>query len=77
MLGDIWTTSETTAKKLGISEIRLSYFRENGFLKPGTHWMSSPNGQKKPWNPKVLYNTKMCRKTINKLFLDENKFIAA
>ena len=56
MLGDMWSSSELTAEKLGITEIKLSFLRENGILKPGIHWKSSPLGQKKPWKPKALYN---------------------
>ena len=77
MLGNIWISSESAAEKLGITEIRLSYLRENGFLKPGLHWKSSPSGQKKPWNPKALYNIKMCEKIIIKMYSDENQNIAA
>ena len=72
MFGDIWSSSELTAEKLGISEIKLSFLRENGILKPGIHWKSSPIGQKKPWNPKVLYNTKFCMKIVNKFYTEEN-----
>ena len=68
MLGDMWSSSELTAEKLGITEIKLSYLRENGILKPGIHWKSSPLGQKKPWKPRALYNIKMCRKIINKFY---------
>ena len=77
MLGDMWSSSELTAKKLRITEIKLSYLRENGVLKPGIHWKSSPLGQKKPWNPQALYNIKMCRKIINKFYAEENYNIAA
>lgn len=77
MSGDIWNSSEFTAKNLGITEHRLSYLRENGLLKPGIHWKSSPHGQKKPWNPKALYNTKMCRQIINNMFSEEKGNIAA
>ena len=77
MLGDIWNSSELTAEKLGITEIKLSLLRENGTLKPGIHWKSSPLGQKKPWKPKALYNIKMCRNVINKLYFEENDNIAA
>ena len=77
MLGVIWSSSELTAKKLKITENKLSYLRENGFLKPGIHWKSSPEGQKKPWKPKVLYNEKMCRKIINKIYQEDNENIAA
>jgi len=51
--------------------------RENGILKPGIHWKSSPLGQKKPWKPKALYNIKMCRQIINKFYSEENNNIAA
>ena len=71
MLGVKWSSSELTAEKLGITEIKLSFLRENGILKPGIHWKSSPLGQKKPWNPKALYNINMCRKIINKFYFEE------
>ena len=73
----MWSCSQSAAEKLGITEIRLSYLRENGFLKPGIHWKSSPYGQKKPWNPKALYNIKMCKKIINKLSFEGNDVLAA
>ena len=57
MLGNIWHSTNSAAEYLGITEIKLLYLRENGFLKPGIHWRSSPYGQKKPWNPEALYNT--------------------
>ena len=77
MLGDIWSSSEMTAEQLGINEIKLSLLRENGILKPGIHWKSSPLGQKKLWKPNALYNIKMCRKIINKFDSEENYNIAA
>ena len=77
MLGDIWSSSELTAEKLGITEIKLSILRENGILKPGIHWKSSPLGQKKPWNPKALYNIKMFTILLNKFYSKENYNIAA
>ena len=77
MLGDIWSSSELTAKNLGITEIKLSFLRENGILKPGIHWKSSPLGQKKPWKPKALYNIKMCSSIINKFHFEETDNIAA
>ena len=77
MLGNIWSSSESAAENLEITEIRLSYLRENGFLKPGIHWKSSPYGQKKPWNPQALYNINMCKKIINKIYLEENESFVA
>ena len=77
MLGDIWCSSESTAKKLGITEIKLSFLRENGILKPGIHWKSSPLGQKKPWKPQALYNLKTVRNIINKFYFEVNDSFAA
>ena len=68
MIGNIWLSSDYAAENLGTTEIKLSYFRENGLLKPGIHWKSSPYGQKKPWNPEALYNTKLCRDIIEKYY---------
>ena len=77
MVGDMWSSSELTAEKLGITEINLSFYRENGILKPGIHWKSSPLGQKKPWKPIALYNINMCRHVINKSYFGEKDSIAA
>ena len=77
MFGVKWSSSELAAEKLGITEIKLSFLRENGILKPGIHWKSSPLGQKKPWKPKALYNINLCRKIINKFYFEDNVNIAA
>ena len=71
MLENIWHSSNSAAKDLGITEIKLSHLRENGFLKPGIHWKSSPIGQKKPWNPEALYNSILCRKIIDEIYSEE------
>ena len=77
MLGDMWSSSEFASEKLGISEIKLSFLRENGILRPGIHWKSSPLGQNKPWKPKALYNIKKCRNIIDKFKFDNDDFKAA
>ena len=77
MLGDKWSSSELTAEKLGITEIKLSFLRENGILKPGIHWKSSPLGQKKPWKPIALFNIKNCKNIINKFYFEDKDNIAA
>ena len=77
MLAVIWSSSEFTAEKLGITEIKLSFLRENGILKPGIHWKSSPLGQKKPWKPIALFNIKKCKNIINKFYYEDIDNIAA
>ena len=71
MLENIWHSSNSAAEDIGITEIKLSYLRENGFLKPGIHWKSSPLGQKKPWNPEALYNSILCKKLIDEFFAEK------
>ena len=70
MLGNIWHSSNYAAENLGTTEKTLSYFRQNGLLNPGIHWISSPYGQKKPWNPEALYNTKLCKNIIEKYYFE-------
>ena len=71
MLESIWHLSQSAAKDIGITEIKLSHLRENGFLKPGIHWKSSPLGQNKPWNPEALYNLILCKKLIDEFYFEE------
>ena len=71
MLGNIWHSSNSAAKNLGTTEVKLSYLRENGFFKPGIHWRSCPHGQKKPWNPEPLYNPILCKKIIDKFYFED------
>ena len=71
MLENIWHSSNYTAEDIGITEVKLSHLRENGFLKPGIHWKSSPLGQKKPWNPEALYNSILCKKLIDEFYFEE------
>ena len=71
MFLNLWISAALAASELGISEEELSMMREVGFLRPGKHWKSAPNGQEKPWNPKVLYNIKECKILIFKNSLEE------
>ena len=64
MLGNLWTSSRSASKKLGLTEMQLSNMRQNGLFKPGIHWKSSPTGQIKAWNPEAVYNVKLCMKVI-------------
>jgi len=66
MFDNVWESSRSAAKKLGIKETQLSELRECIFFKPGIHWRSSPFGQVKPWNPEAIYNISACEKVICK-----------
>ena len=71
MFDNVWESSRSAAKKLGIKETQLSELRECIFFKPGTHWRSSPFGQVKPWNPEAIYNISACKQVIYKYNLLE------
>ena len=59
-----WVTSSQASIQLGVSEETLQYWREVGYLKPGTHWRSSPNAQTAPWTPEVIYHLRWCREEM-------------
>ena len=68
MIGNIWSTSNSAAKYLGIT--KLTFLSKEWFFKTGVHWKSSPYGQKKPWNPEALY-VKICKNLIDKISLED------
>tara|TARA_B100000900_G_scaffold389225_1_gene381947 strand:- start:560 stop:796 length:237 start_codon:yes stop_codon:yes gene_type:complete len=78
MFENTWNSSKDAAKELGIQEYELSNLREYGFFKPGIHWRSAPLDHLKPWSPEAIYNSKLCRKVINKMKLKNefNKYAA-
>ncbi len=63
----IWVTEKEAGKIFGVTEKTLNFWRETGYLKPGTHWRSSFDAVQIPWNPKVIYNIKLCMDFIEDL----------
>ena len=59
-----WLTQKEASQKLGVSEHTLQYWREVGYLKPGTHWRSAPVSQAVPWKPTVIYHFSWCKEVI-------------
>tara|TARA_Y100001968_G_C19366321_1_gene722697 strand:- start:802 stop:1041 length:240 start_codon:yes stop_codon:yes gene_type:complete len=60
-----WVNEKLASEKLGVTEDTLRLWREIGYLKPGTHWRSSPVEQQIPWTPKVLYHLRWCEEIID------------
>ena len=60
-----WVDEDEASSKLGVSEETLKNWREIGYLKPGTHWRSSPADQPIPWKPKVIYHLRWCKEIID------------
>ena len=59
-----WFSEKEASNQLGISQSTLRLWREVGYLKPGTHWRSSPNEECLPWNPNVIYHLRWCKEVI-------------
>ncbi len=59
-----WVTSKEASEHFGVSETTLDYWREIGYLKPGTHWRSAPKSQLIPWTPEVIYHLNWCKEEM-------------
>ncbi len=60
----IWFTEKEAGRILGVTGKTLDFWREAGYLKPGTHWRSSFDAVQIPWNPKVIYHIRCCSDLI-------------
>ena len=65
MLENPWVDSTEASASLGVSESTLQHWREIGYLKPGTHWRSSPGPQQTPWKPEVIYHLRWCKEEMD------------
>ena len=63
----MWMTGTEASMNLSVDEKNLDTLREEGFLKPGIHWRSSPEPEQLPWNPKVFYCVSRCEEVIESL----------
>ncbi len=65
MVKSPWVSGEEASEKLGVSEAKLEFWREIGYLKPGTHWRSSQESMNSPWKPQVIYHLRWCKEEID------------
>ena len=76
-----WISSNEASKEFGVSEQKLSLWREIGYLKAGTHWRSAPeekmvrHSKSKPWQPEVIYHIDWCKEEIEYWRSRDSKFI--
>ena len=56
-----WLLEKEASEVLMVDEQILELFRENGYLRPGSHWKSSADPKQLPWNPKVFYRISGCK----------------
>ena len=59
-----WVAENEASQRLGVTEDTLRFWREIGYLKPGTHWRTSPNNKNVPWTPRVIYHLRWCKEVI-------------
>ncbi len=60
-----WVSSQKASEGLGVSEETLKFWREVGYLKPGTHWRTDPHSRFLPWTPEVIYHLPWCKEEID------------
>ena len=59
-----WVSEKEAGEIFGVDEKTLQFWREAGYLKPGTHWRSSNDSEQLPWKPKVFYHINWCKEVI-------------
>ena len=57
----MWLSEKEASEVLRVDEKTLEVLREEGFLKPGSHWRSSTAPEQLPWKPKVFYCISRCK----------------
>ena len=60
----VWLSEKEASDVLKLDEQTLELLREEGVLKPGSHWRSSTDPEQLPWKPKVFYFISECREVI-------------
>ena len=55
-----WLSEKEASEALRVGKKTLEIFREEGYLKPGSHWRSSTDPEQLPWKPKVFYCISKC-----------------
>jgi len=58
-----WVTEQEASNQLGVAEETLQYWREIGYLRPGTHWKNYYE-EKKSLKPKVFYHIRWAKEMI-------------
>ena len=59
-----WVSEKEASNQLGVNEKTLLYWREIGYLKPGTHWRKLDEGENHSLKPTVLYHLRWSQEVI-------------
>ena len=60
----MWMSQKEASELLSVDEKILELLREEGYLKPGSHWRSSNDPEQLPWRPKAFYLASGCKEVI-------------
>ena len=60
-----WLSEKEASEFLRVDEKTLELFREEGYLKPGSHWKSSTDPEQLPWKPKAFYRVSQCKEVVD------------
>ena len=70
----IWLSEKEASEFLRVDEQSLEVLRENGYLKPGSHWRSSNDPKQLPWKPNVFYFISGCKEVVEYLQKNDDSF---
>ena len=59
-----WLSEKEAGEALRVDKKILERLREQGFLKPGSHWRSSNDPEELPWRPKAFYLVSGCKEVL-------------
>ena len=60
-----WLSKKEASKILRVDEQTLEFFRQEGYLKPGSHWKSSTDPEQLPWKPNAFYRISKCKEVVD------------
>ena len=60
-----WLSEKEASEALRVDVQILEFFREEGYLKPGSHWRSSSDPEQFPWKPKAFYLISQCKEVVD------------
>ncbi len=59
-----WLSEKEAGEVLRVDQQILELLRQEGYLKPGSHWKSSNDPDQLPWKPKAFYHISWCKKVF-------------
>ena len=69
-----WLSEKEAGEALRVDKQILERLREQGYLKPGSHWRSSNDPEQLPWRPKAFYLVSGCKEVLDNFKDNESSY---